>query len=531
MFPADAKSRPSLSDDTPPTGVARIPILRDIAFLHRHLIRFFKGPETAVDAWKGESSSQVCSPGVAGKYGLWRHSALILAAVIVVVVIGIRMKIIVDRGDAVSNEKSKNNALKSTTDEVVAEMRKELAELEPIVKDVPDLKKWFDIYRRVVETSIQLAQNIVKEGNAFVQAKEIRFALEVTILVVFILSVVFLYMSLWKWTSFRTSYALLLIAWALTFVVPFIMALIPYRYFVDSSEALNTISSTVTAWQDLVTESLTKCEAEYDALDRATQLKISWYPLVEAVAQTAIDEAAARAIFVTDRYLLPFSQFIRGSSFGIQMFISLVPLAMSLFPATLKSAVLIRRTFPLTNVVGFIIVSIPFFHIPVTLALWSFFIQIVPSALLAVGLGCIALSTSPFLMFRKVFIKTHKTEDLQRGLKWCQRIGLVINLTGVICIVIFIVTNADLKNVMEALDAVSILLAIFDFLRGMFMTTVFFSDSLITVVADVEDFNDHIKVDGKTDLQRSQMGHVAQYCGSRRESSVALAAVAPSGGR
>jgi len=204
---------------------------------------------------------------------------------------------------------------------------------------------------------------------------------------------------------------------------------------------------------------------------------------------------------------------IRGALFGMMMFASLVPAAMSLFPAVLKAALLVRRMFPENGELGFVVVSIPLFHIPLTLAIFSLLIQAAPHALLSVAVFLHCCVSVPLAAFPSTMLNATSEKEFDATLKKRSRMSLAINLSSLICIVAYLFVNPDVANtVVQGVPAASIIIQIlFNFLRGMFLTSVFFGDTLLRVVALSGVFNNLVSSKMLAGQQRKNYGDLVEY--------------------
>jgi len=255
-FPPPAADAVAVSVPAPPppsqSKIGEVPIMRDIVALPRHLKRFFGGPKSKDDAWRGEAKLLERATERTQLYGLWRRSGIICG-------------ILASYGVLVFATWTLVNRIKQIND-----YQKELDNFSELVRE--DIKFFSpggsfeqhitssglrgaaaNTFKELGHSVATVLQGIINEYANLVTTRKIMFGMECAQYAVAVFAVFSVHIAAWHWKDFRRSSKWMAIAWVSAFVVPFLFAVIPFRNFLSTSDIWGTTNTMMTStfrWTD-----------------------------------------------------------------------------------------------------------------------------------------------------------------------------------------------------------------------------------------------------------------------------------------
>jgi hypothetical protein len=521
----DAKSS---IDYVPPAGPPKgVPIFRDMIKLHVHFGRFLKKGRSVTEVWMNERAQLHVGRGHVGRYGLWRRSALILGSIVAVVCLGFACASNYKRWTDLQSRENRNAAVQREGQKDIAELRAGITELAQLaseyIAEVPGATAANDAILAAIETFqqlyrdyAQLTRSLLLESDNLVQLRRILFWLDFSLLLVLACSVSLLCVAALNWKSWTVSARLMRWSFLLTFIFPFLAALIPYARTYKRTDLWPNTSN-------LLRSSVAGFSAQMARVNQ-TYLEEEVFPKVPAInlalslGQETLDVLEEQVEFAVDNYLVPFDGIMRGAPFAVLLGLKLIPVALGLLPGILSAATMVRLLFPMQPLPGFLLVTIPPLHAPLTIAMCAILVQLVCGTdngwFLVAAVYCYALAPFPLSVTSEGVISPLPEKVLEKNIAVRQKVGTLLKLAAVVLVVTWMVLEDNVPEEL-VLDTYSLIAAIFNFLRGFFLTNLVFADAVCWIVAGCAAFqhNTAQNADGGDPVKQGESEQLIELTG------------------
>ena len=166
-------------------------------------------------------------------------------------------------------------------------------------------------------------------------------------LVVLVVSWLLMCVALFKWKNRDVPNKLLRICWLMTFSLPFLLQLVPYRRLVDIADAFAKEGVT----KDVVTALCVSAKASDEG-----------YRCAELVSLEDSD-CPKNCNDLYDLILVNIETVV-GAGYGVRSLITLAPVVISLFPGIQKGALIVKAALPWHPLPGFLAMSKPILFVP-----------------------------------------------------------------------------------------------------------------------------------------------------------------------
>eukprot|EP01028_Stygiella_incarcerata_P004947 TRINITY_DN213_c0_g1_i10.p1 TRINITY_DN213_c0_g1~~TRINITY_DN213_c0_g1_i10.p1 ORF type:complete len:624 (-),score=150.28 TRINITY_DN213_c0_g1_i10:438-2108(-) len=467
-----------------------------------HLKRAFLGNQNSdTECYTGESKQFLCglNPNVerrATRYGLWRKSVLYVGSFFSFLCILLLLLSTFEGYQKVQDANDTHDKMKKTLDEIRVDFKEMKSDMKANQDDISD-PDYVETMIKFADKSLDVLDNFETESKNVVYMREALFGMRLVNAVVMLISFVFVLLAALKWNDVKVSVGRVRTAWTLAFAVPFVLSLIPMSLLLRANDDIwDNVNQIAESGGDafiLQFDEIT--DSQLDLIEDTSEA--AFFSLMTAAG--GYTDATEKMQFIVKNVLKPMSAVIRGAPFGLMNFVTLVPLAMSLFPALSSGAKAVRSLMPLRNEMGFVIRGLPLLQIPLLLALWSFALQVFPHFLLIAGILLLIFSPLPFIVKSKKFTDTKKTDEFDKFAKKRGRISTLLTMLGYLCIVLWILISPYKDQIMGSGDSalLQLLIAIISFLRGFLLTSVMFTDFMLVIVGSIQRFSNEIEDEGK----------------------------------
>jgi hypothetical protein len=360
--------------------------------------------------------------------------------------------------------------------------------------------------------SIQVMKDLKVEGQNIVEIVRTLFGLELFFLFVLCGSTAAIGAALFHWQKPRKTAYLLTLAWLATFLFPYLVSFIPFRLTLAKSDIWNTASTIADQAAALTAELRNSINSTDVSLIRAINPQAEL--LLEGAPPTTRD-LAEKISYVAKNVLDPMSDVIRGAPFAVMMFVRTGPPSLSLLPSLLTAAITFKALFPVSTAASAILVfGIPIFSTPLTIALFAMLMQLLPSPLLVVAAGLLAVSLLPLMMKPGQYLMSMTTKGFEAAIQLRMRASLLMKvMAGVFILAWLIVVGASAPNSAVELDGLSMANAILGILRGMLVTEPFWANCMMMTAALIHKFLVLVRREGKADEAESTCNKMCDMLG------------------
>lgn len=159
------------------------------------------------------------------------------------------------------------------------------------------------------------------------------------------------------------------------------------------------------------------------------------------------------------------------------------PASLCILPALFRGSVIVKKLFPQSAEIGWIMRATPVFFTPLIGFLLLLFVQITNSYLVMVATFLILIMfLGPAILFSSSFVQCHLhrdaiAQDLSRGSKWRTAFGSV----AMLFIIIYLSVDQDAQDQIHNLDAATVLQFILEFLVKYNSLTIISADWLFSL--------------------------------------------------
>jgi hypothetical protein len=482
-------------DYVPPEGPAKgIPIVRDVIKLPAHFLRFLKKGASVAEVWGNERAQLKVSRGAVGRFGLWRRSALILGSIVALVCLGFACASNYQRWKDLESRESQNERVQKEGRSTIAHLLEGIKELAQLAAEygteVPGATAANDsvlsaiaTFQQLYRDYAELTRSLLGESDNLVQLRRILYWLDFSLLVVLGISVMLLWLAALNWQSWTVSSRLMRWSFLMTFLFPFMAALIPYARTYKRTDLWPNTSQLVKSSMAGFSEQMARINQTYlqeEVFERSPAIALAL-----SLGDETLLVLEEQLQFAVESFLVPFDGIIRGAPFAILLGLKLIPVALGLLPGILSASSLLRLQFPHQPLPGFLMIAIPPLHAPLTVAICAILVQLVCGTsngwFLVAAVYLFALAPFPLTLASSGVISPYTANILRRNIGIRQMLGTFLKLAAVALVITWLVLEDNIPEEL-VLDTYSLITAIFNFLRGFFLTNLVFSDAVCWIV-------------------------------------------------